>query len=86
MELRDKLLQITQEMDKQMEQRVAQIRKALEQILASPNTEEAVVQVIPLIDDLFMQELESMLAASPISRRPGEVCETEQNCGDRGTA
>lgn len=60
-ELRDKLLQITQEMDKQMELRVAQIRKALEQILAAPNTEEAVVQAIPLIDDLFMQELESLL-------------------------
>ncbi len=60
-ELRTKLLEITQEMDRQMEQKVAQVRKTLDQILKSPNTEEAIVQALPLIDDVFMQELESML-------------------------
>ncbi|HSQ26505.1 MAG TPA: CpXC domain-containing protein [Anaerolineales bacterium] len=61
-ELRTKLLEITQEMDRQMAQRVAQVRQGLEQIINASDTEEAVVQNLPLIDDLFMQEAEAMLA------------------------
>lgn len=61
-ELRTKLLEITQEMDRQMAQRVAQVRQGLEQILNASDVEEAIVQNLPLIDDLFMQEAEAMLA------------------------
>jgi hypothetical protein len=61
-EVRSKLLEITQEIDRQMEQRVNQMRAALDQIVKAPNTEEAVIQVLPLIDDLFMQELDAMLS------------------------
>lgn len=61
-ELRIKLLEITQEMDRQREQRVDQVRKALDQILKAADTEDAVVQALPLIDDLFLQEVENMLA------------------------
>lgn len=61
-ELRTKLLEITQEMDRQMAQRVAQVRQGLEQILNASDIEEAIVQNLPLIDDLFMQEAEAMLA------------------------
>lgn len=61
-ELRTKLLEMTQEIDRQMEQRVEQVRKALDQILKAPQLEEAVIQALPIIDDLFLQEVDKLLA------------------------
>ena len=61
-ELRTQLLEMTQEIDRQMAQRVEQVQKALDQIVKAPQLEEAVIQALPIIDDLFLQEVEKLLA------------------------
>lgn len=61
-ELRRQLLEMTQEIDRQMAQRVEQVQKALDQILKAPQLEEAVIQALPIIDDLFLQEVDKLLA------------------------
>ena len=55
--LRDQLLALTSEIDKMTEARVAETQKLLESILLAPNLDEAIVQVLPDVDDLFMQVL-----------------------------
>ncbi len=60
-ELRGKLLEMTQEIDRQMEQRIRQIYDALEDIQKSENIQEALAKYLPLVDELFMQELDKEL-------------------------
>ncbi len=60
--LRSQLLEMTQEIDRQMEERVKQTRQAIEQIIGAPDLQEILAQNISAIDDVFMQEVESMLA------------------------
>lgn len=60
-ELRGKLLEMTQEIDRQMEQRIRQIHDALEDIQKSENIQEALAKYLPLVDELFMQELDKEL-------------------------
>jgi CpXC protein len=55
--LREHLLELTSEIDKMTEARVAETQKLLESILQAPNIEEATVQALPEVDDLFMQVL-----------------------------
>ncbi|UCH60434.1 MAG: hypothetical protein JSV61_02875 [Anaerolineales bacterium] len=59
--LREKLLEMTREIDKQVESRAQQSRKLLEAIMLSDNVEEAVMQNLPGIDEFFMQELNKAL-------------------------
>ena len=49
---------MTSEIDKMTEARVAEAQKLLESILLAPNLDEAIVRVLPNVDDLFMQVLE----------------------------
>lgn len=62
--LREKLLEMTREIDKQVESRAQQSRKLLEAIMLSDNVEEAVMQNLPGIDEFFMQELNKALEAA----------------------
>ncbi len=53
-ELRDKLLQLTSEIDKAMEEQADQTRQLIETILNSPNIEEATTQYLPAISQMFV--------------------------------
>lgn len=59
--LRDDLLEMTREVDQQMQERQALSVKLLNSLLQSPDIEEATRQNLPIIDDFFMQELDRAL-------------------------
>ena len=60
-ELRAQLLEMTQEIDKQVETQRKQIRQLINAILQSPDIEQALTNALPAIDEVFEQEIESML-------------------------
>jgi len=59
--LRSQVLEITEEIDSIQKARAAQSASLLKTILEAENTEEAVMQALPLIDDLFLGTLEANL-------------------------
>ena len=74
-ELRDKLLKITGEIDKQMAARTAEARKLLDKILQSPDIAEATQQSLAAVDDLFIQVLDEVLAET---RKAGDLVKLEK--------
>lgn len=68
--LRASLLQMTQEIDRQMEARQQEVQKLLDALLQAPNLEEAIIQSAEMIDDFFMQELARRLEDA---RRSGDL-------------
>ena len=74
-ELRDKLLKITSEIDKQMAARTAEARKLLDKILQSPDIAEATQQSLAAVDDLFIQVLDEVLAET---RKAGDLVKLEK--------
>jgi hypothetical protein len=60
-EVREKLLAITQQIDKAIEKQMVETRKLLETILAASNIEETTVQHFEEIDELFIQTLQAEL-------------------------
>jgi hypothetical protein len=62
--IRERLLELTADYDKQIEARVANAKKVLENILQSSNIEEALLQTLPSIDDFFIQELNTLYEAA----------------------
>ncbi len=63
-DLRDKLLNITREIDNELKNRLAEGAKLLYTILAEPNLEEAVKKHLPEMDEFFTQALQSEFEAS----------------------
>lgn len=63
-ELRDKLLEMTAEIDRQMEARKAQSQELLSALLEEEDITGATQQSLPLVDDLFIQVLNAELAAA----------------------
>ena len=63
-DLRAQLLEMTQEIDKQVEAQHKQIRQLINAILQAPNMEEALSKALPAVDEVFEQEIESMLQES----------------------
>jgi hypothetical protein len=74
-ELREKLLKVTSEVDKQMALRKAETQKLLANILQSPNIAEAAQQSLPAVDDLFIQVLEEVMAET---RKEGDLGKLEK--------
>jgi hypothetical protein len=60
-ELRAQLLEMTQEIDKQVETQRKQIRQLINALLQAPNLEEALAKALPAIDEVFESEIESLL-------------------------
>ena len=56
-ELREKLLEMTQQIDKQVEARAQEARQLIDNILRSNDVSEAMMQSLPLVDEFFLQEL-----------------------------
>ena len=63
-DLRAKLLELTSQIDKQLEARTNSARELLNEILESENIEEALLANIPALDEFFVQELNSAMEAS----------------------
>jgi len=63
-ELRDKLLNITREIDNELKKRLAEGAKLLYDILAETNLEEAVKKHLPEMDEFFTQALQSEFEAA----------------------
>jgi len=61
-ELREKLIDLTQRIDKAVQGRIAQASEAINQILSTPDLEKTVMENSDLIDDFFMEALRAELA------------------------
>ena len=68
--LREKLLEMTQEIDKQTEVRVAKAQELLQGILQAEDLESGVANALPVIDDLFMQVLTGAIESA---RKGGDL-------------
>jgi len=69
-DLRQRLLQMTQEIDRQMEAHRQQVQQVIDAIAQSQNIPEAMSQVLGAIDDTFVSELQRMLEEA---RRAGDL-------------
>ena len=63
-DLRASLLEQTQEIDKQVEAHRAETRQLLDMILNAPEPEATLMQNLPVIDEIFMKELQSAYDAA----------------------
>jgi hypothetical protein len=63
-QLREKLLELTRQVDQQVEARANQSRQLLSAILQSEDVTEATLQNLPGIDEFFLQELNAALEAA----------------------
>ena len=63
-ELRTELLQMTEEIDQQIEAHVAQIRQVIQEILKLDDVEVAMQSAMPAVDSYFIRELEGMIVAA----------------------
>lgn len=69
-ELRKHLLELTQEIDKQIEARGIQAQQLLKNIIQTDNIREATIKYLPTIDDIFLRVLESELERA---RKEGDL-------------
>lgn len=63
-ELREKLLQWTSDVDKQMEERVARARQLLNSLLETEDPVQTLAQNLHVVDEFFIQELDDTLEAA----------------------
>jgi uncharacterized protein YutE (UPF0331/DUF86 family) len=68
--LREQLLEMTQAIDKQMEERLLQTRKNLNTILQSNNIKEMMAQNLGLVDEFFVQVFNEQMEAA---RKAGDL-------------
>ncbi len=69
-ELRDQLLEMTQAIDKQMEERMLQSKKNLNAILQAPAIKETMVQNLAVVDEFFVQVFNEEMEAA---RKAGDL-------------
>lgn len=60
-QLRDKLMQMAQEIDRRMQEQIAQTRQVLDNILKAPDVEQAAMDALPEMDDFFAEVLRNEL-------------------------
>lgn len=63
-QLRERLLDLTRQVDQQLEARAAQSRQLLDNILQAEDVSLAAAQYLPAFDDFFIQELNTALEAA----------------------
>ena len=63
-QLREQLLDMTQEIDKQMEARVSQARALITEISQSDDVNDAMLKALPAVDEFFVQELNVVMEAA----------------------
>jgi hypothetical protein len=77
-DLREKLLQMTEQIDRQVKDEMDKTRALLEKIVASPNIETALEENIESINDFFVQVLESEIAQARKSGNLERITKLEQ--------
>lgn len=68
--LRAQLLEMTQAMDKQVEERMAQAHKLVDSLLQAADLKQAIGKALPAIDEFFLKAIEEELATS---RKMGDL-------------
>ena len=63
-ELREQLLELTSEIDKQMEERAARAQQLLNSLLETEDPAQTLTQNLQVVDEFFVQELENALEAA----------------------
>jgi hypothetical protein len=76
--LREKLLSLTQEMDKKIQQEYEQAKRLLENILSSENIADSAEKNLVRIDELFIQVLENELALARKNANLDRISKLEQ--------
>lgn len=76
--LREKLLNLTSEIDKKIQREYTQAQKLLETILSSENISESAEKNLAKIDDLFVQILENELALARKNANLERIAKLEQ--------
>lgn len=69
-EIRERLLDLTRQVDQQLEARLLQSRQLLNKILEAEDISQATAQSLPAVDDFFLQELN---AAQEAARKQGDL-------------
>jgi hypothetical protein len=69
-EIRERLLELTRQVDQQVEARMQQSRQLLNKILEAQDVDQAIAQSLPAVDDFFLQELNVALEAA---RKQGDL-------------
>lgn len=70
MKLRENLLEITEEIDKEVQAQFSQSKQTLEKILAAENIEETLAKQLPQINEIFVQVLQNELSSA---RKAGDL-------------
>ena len=68
--LRERLLELTRQVDAQLEARTSQAREMLNQLMAAPDPAKATSEILSQIDDFFVQALNNEL---PAARKTGDL-------------
>jgi hypothetical protein len=76
--LRDTLLQLTQEVDRAEQARVAEASSVLRALLEAPNLDQAVAENLPHLDDTFMAVLNANLEAAQKAGRRDVLLRLDQ--------
>ena len=69
-DLRERLLELTRQVDQQLEARAGQARQLLNKILEAQDISEAATQSLPAVDDFFLRELNATMEAA---RKQGDL-------------
>ncbi len=77
-DLREKLLQMTEQIDKQVKQEFEKTRELLEKIISAPNIETALQENIESINEFFVQVLESEIAQARKDANLERITKLEQ--------
>lgn len=62
--LREKLLKLTEDIDKVMQARIKQMRDLIEELLKQPDLDAAAAQIAPMVDEVFVQLVQDEIAAA----------------------
>ena len=69
-DLRERLLELTRQVDQQLEARAGQARQLLDKILGAQDISEAATQSLPAVDDFFLRELNTTME---VARKQGDL-------------
>ncbi len=62
--LRESLLKMTAEIDLEMQEQVGRVQQVIEKLVQSPDIEKTTEQVLPAVNDLFIEVLQRMMDAA----------------------
>lgn len=76
--LREKLLEMTAAIDEQLKARIAAAQQNIDILLNAENIQAATMQVLPIIDDFFLQAINDALKAAQDSEDEGRLGQLKQ--------